>query len=109
MCWEEEPQGVAAHFYVGAEKPAPSSQHTLRGLEKIMKEQSGRTKLTRFNASDAVLDEQDVQRDFDSLAFAYNWKTIESKREAAVRAVQDAADIASYLEETRRACRRMSM
>ena len=79
-----------------------------------MKANYVRTKLARLNAWDTVLDAQDVQRDFgfvddDSLAFAYNWKTIESKREAAVRAVQDAADIASYLEETRRACRRMSM
>ena len=74
-----------------------------------MKANYVRTKLARLNAWDTVLDAQDVQRDFDSLAFAYNWKTIESKREAAVWAVQDAADIASYLEETRRACRRMSM
>ena len=89
-------------------------KYCLRGLEKIMRQNQIRCKWNRLNAWNSVLDEQDYQRDMghfdgEGLASNYQLQTIASKLEATKRGQEDAKEIESYLADTRRYCRRMSM
>lgn len=88
-------------------------KHCTRGLEKILRSDCEARKHAAWNA---VLDEQEHQMesgaeyyDEDALSQSYRVVCEQSRAEATALAMQDEKDIATYLCETRRYCRRMSM
>jgi hypothetical protein len=88
------------------------SNHDIRGLEKLLEPEISKVK--KYQAWDAVLNEQFLQRhegeyDDEQLAFVYGSTTRRSSREAQRRASKDAEEIEEYLKSTRQVCRRLSM
>jgi hypothetical protein len=85
-----------------------------RGLEKYMKSQREVVSARRVNAWDSVLDEQDFQIEEGAyyndhgIANPYTSTTMEPRKEANDRGVQDAIEAEKYLRSTRRRYRRMS-
>ena len=85
-----------------------------RGLEKLMQKNQVAIMNKKYDAWDAVLNEQYSQREsgtFDdvNIANVLRFKTMNSQREANLRAQEDAEEIEKYVRTTRRMMRSMSM
>jgi hypothetical protein len=75
-----------------------------RGLENLMKDRT-----ERYDAWDAVLDEQEFQRvsgvyNDEALSSIYKQSCTKSQLEAELRALQDAKDALQYVSDTREQC-----
>jgi hypothetical protein len=84
----------------------------LRGLELMTVIESNEAIARRFDACDAVFDEQDAQVDrrlFDEKAIANSYRlvTIASRFEAEKRAQKDEKDVKSYLKRARQTANRL--
>jgi hypothetical protein len=93
------------------EMASSGKKYCTRGLEKIMNEDCW---TRRYAAWDAVMDEQEYQAcndqyDDDALSHSYRLASGVSSEEATLRALQDQQAVATYLADTRKYCRRMSM
>jgi hypothetical protein len=89
-------------------------KYCTRGLEKLMQKNQEQSMVRKYDAWDAVLNEQYDQREEgnysdDGMAHAYKFKTINSQRDANLRAQQDQEEVEKYLRTTRRMMRRISM
>lgn len=89
-------------------------KYCTRGLEKLMQKNQEASMIKKYDAWDAVMNEQFSQREsgtFDdqNIANALMFTTLNSQREANLRAQQDAEDIEKYVRTTRQRIRRMSM
>lgn len=85
-------------------------KYCTRGLEDLMEDKQQ----SKIECWDAVLDEQDEQRERGSfneeaMARAYRLSSVESRVEANIRAKKDEKEVENYLRETRNFCRRLSM
>lgn len=88
-------------------------KYCVRGLEHMIQGKDDRN-VPRTEAWDTVLDEQYSQQasgDYDEEVLSRKYRSCsnQSRRKAKQRALQDEQDVAMYLKETRRYCRRMSM
>ena len=86
-------------------------KYCVRGLERLMRPEM--TSMTRGVAWDAVLTEQYLQLQEgvykeEHVANLYKFSTIHSQKDAVTRALEDAKEVAKYLESTRRILRRGS-
>ena len=89
-------------------------KYCTRGLEKLMQKNQEASMIKKYDAWDAVLNEQFSQRESGTfndvnIANALRFKTMNSQREANLRAQGDADEIEKYVRTTRRMMRRMSM
>ena len=101
------------HFITETAKVGEDHKHCTRGLEEFIKRDA---KTRRYASLDAVLDEQDAQRDSgakqwdeERIVRSYQKMTAESSAEAMTRALQDEKEVAEYLQDTRNLCRRTSL
>lgn len=115
---EKEYNRIQKKIYLIAERVKQggeeSRKHCTRGLESIIGRNNSETR--RYAAWDAVLGEQEYQRQFgvdrlndDALSSSYREATGESREEATIRGLEDEKAVVEYLSETRKYCRRMSM
>ena len=93
--------------------PEQAKKLCVRGLEHYVEKTSKQRKEEQNTAWDSVLDIQDVQMDygvFDAaqMALSYRLQSMESSRQAALRALKDAEAVTNYLSSTRHTCRRLS-
>ena len=93
--------------------PEQAKKLCVRGLEHYVEKTSKQRKHEQNTAWDSVLDIQDVQMDYgvfddDQMALSYRLQSMESSRQAALRALKDAEAVTNYMSSTRRYCRRMS-
>mmetsp|Transcript_25020 Transcript_25020/g.38277 ORF Transcript_25020/g.38277 Transcript_25020/m.38277 type:complete len:175 (-) Transcript_25020:28-552(-) len=89
-------------------------KYCVRGLEKYIGPAKTLASERRNEAWESVLDEQHLQRcsgefDEEHIANVYKYATMDTQKEANARAVMDAQEIETYLRNTRRLYRRMSM
>jgi hypothetical protein len=89
-------------------------KYCIRGLEKLTKSRRKKVMERKYDAWDAVLDEQDVQRDSGTwdeeyMANAYKYKTAEPQEDALRQGMEDYGEIEKYMRSTRNICRRLSM
>ena len=90
-----------------------NKKYCIRGLERCIDPESAST--NRYNAWDAVMEEQDLQRrhqrPFDDVYIArlYSLQSYNSSIEAAKLGTKDAQVIKEYLQDTRMACRVMNL
>ena len=85
-------------------------KYCVRGLEHLIQPQDA----PKSEAWDAVLDEQQFQQttgryDDERLSRKYRSSSIQSRMDAKIRAQKDENEVAKYLEDTRKYCRRMSL
>ena len=109
---KEEFDKIIAKSQVVIEKAAltkslPGKKYCTRGLERLSPESSDQIMTQREDAWDAVLYEQDQQReegtfDEDYIADLYKSSTQLNQDEAVERAQQDAAEVEEYLQLTRK-------
>eukprot|EP00526_Cylindrotheca_closterium_P015773 CAMPEP_0113621786 /NCGR_PEP_ID=MMETSP0017_2-20120614/11147_1 /TAXON_ID=2856 /ORGANISM="Cylindrotheca closterium" /LENGTH=262 /DNA_ID=CAMNT_0000531567 /DNA_START=230 /DNA_END=1018 /DNA_ORIENTATION=+ /assembly_acc=CAM_ASM_000147 len=88
-------------------------KYCVRGLEHMIQTREDPSE-PRTEAWDAVLGEQQIQQatggyDEEVLSRKYRSCSSQSRMKAKVRAMKDERDVSSYLEDTRRDYRRMSM
>ncbi|KAL3930630.1 MAG: hypothetical protein SGBAC_011681 [Bacillariaceae sp.] len=100
-------------FMIAERAQEGDTRYCTRGLEGIIHRDS---ETRKYAAWDAVMDEQEYQMesgadyfDEDALSESYRVVCEDSCKDATARALQDEKDVAEYLSETRRYCRRMSM